>query len=136
VHASWLQLVWPLDRPWLLHCNVSGGSQRCGAAFTPTNTLSNCANLRCAPRLDGRDGCANVSGGDNTSSDHWRGVGRRWPLHCVGGADHAFGVMCRRQKLVGDVNLRDVETMSVSQGNYGSTASMTQEEMRRESTAT
>jgi hypothetical protein len=33
--------------------------------------------------------------------------------------------MCRRQRLVGDVNLRDVETMSVSQGAYGSTASVT-----------
>jgi hypothetical protein len=107
------------------YCINVSGSQRCGASFTPTNVLSKCANLDAVGRdPTGVTAAPMLSGGDNTSLIIGAVVGGVGLLIALV-ALIMVGVMCRRQKLVGDVNLRDVETMSVSQGNYGSTASLT-----------
>lgn len=108
------------------YCITVTDTARCGAAFSATNTASRCpANDANAINTVSAPGNGAEAGGGEASSSLIIGAVLGGVGLCIALiALIAVGVMCRRNKLIGDVNLRDIETVSVSQGAYGSTASL------------
>jgi hypothetical protein len=108
------------------YCITVSDTARCGAAFSATNTASRCpANDANAINTVSAPGDGQQAGGGDSSSSLIIGAVLGGVGLCIALiALIAVGIMCRRNKLIGDLNLRDVETVSVSQGAYGSTASL------------